>query len=169
VKDGYGSSHGSGSLVSPSLVLTNNHVVCDRKSDDSVEVWFPDGTIVDGKVIKTDKINDIAAIRIACSLKPYILLSGKTLQISETLTLHGYAGKYNYRSDTGVIGQFESPTRAGPNNFLRLDGAEARDGDSGGPLTLQDGTLGGVLFGSSGGRTSGVRISVVRKFVESLQ
>lgn len=167
VKDGYGSSHGSGSLVSPSLVLTNWHVVKDRKSD-SVNVWFPDGSNVSGKVIKTDKTNDIAAIRIQSSLRPYITLSDIDLKIGDTLTLHGYAGKHNYRSATGVVGQFESPTRAGPNNFLRLDGVEARGGDSGGPLTCDDGTLGGVLFGSSGGRTSGVRISTVRKFVDEV-
>lgn len=165
VKDAYGSSHGSGSLVSPSLVLTNNHVVKDRQSN-TVKVWFPNGDIVDGQVIKVDRINDIAAIRIASSLRPYIKL-GSNLQIGETLTLHGYAGKQTYRSDTGVVSKFESPTRAGPNTFVLVQGATARNGDSGGPLVKSDGTLGGVLFGSTR-NTSGVRISCVRKFINEV-
>jgi len=124
VKDTYGSSHGSGSLVSPSLVLTNHHVVKERKSS-AVKVWFPNGEVVDGKVIKVDQINDLAAIRVASSLRPYIKL-GSNLRIGETLTLHGYAGKQKYRSDTGVVSKFESPTRNGPNTFVLVHGATAR-------------------------------------------
>lgn len=165
VTDKYGSSHGSGVLVSPSLVLTNNHVVCDRKNDESVKVWFPSGETVGGVVIRTDKVNDLAAIRVPSSLKPFISLRSENLQIGEQLTFHGYAGKHKYRCTTGVLTRFESPRRIGLNTFLYAKGASSRDGDSGGPITREDGTLGGVLFGPS----TGVRLKKVREFINLIE
>lgn len=159
-------SWGSGSLVSPSLVITNNHVVRDRKNDDSVTVYFPNGDEVAGKVIKTDKTLDLAAIRVPSSLKPYVLLRSAPLRMGETLTIHGYGD--GYQSASGVIEMFPGPVR-GSEEYVRITGAASTDGDSGGPMVCENGELGGVLFGSSGNTTTGIRLRAVRKFIESVK
>ena len=46
--------------------------------------------------------------------------------------------------------------------------AVARNGDSGGPIFAQDGTLAGVLFGFISGTTNGSHVGRVRSFLRPL-
>jgi hypothetical protein len=156
-QDRDGMSLGSGTLVyvtdKHGLVLTNWHVVRDAVG--SVDVIFPDGFRSAGTVIKVDNTWDLAAVGIwRPNVEPVSLAMSAPLA-GEPLTIAGY-GSGNYRAATGRRGShLVSPGTNQPPELLEIIGAEARQGDSGGPIFNQQGQMAGVLFGAANGQTIG--------------
>ncbi|MEK6249357.1 MAG: serine protease [Planctomycetales bacterium] len=158
-------SLGSGTLVYVSgkhgMVITNWHVVRDAKGP--VEVVFPDGFRSRGTVMKLDKAWDLAAIGIWRPLIQPVKLSVKAPQVGEVLTIAGY-GSGRYRSATGRCTQYVSPGSQYPSEMIEMS-AEARQGDSGGPIFNSKGELAGVLLGANTGHTVGSYCGRVDSFM----
>ena len=152
-KDGV--SYGSGTLVDCrgqfGLVVTNWHVVRDAAGHITVE--FPDGFKSAAQVAKTDKDWDLAALSISRPSTKPVPVSAAAPQPGETLSIAGY-GSGDYRVASGQCTQYLAPGVDLPYEMVELS-AEARQGDSGGPIFNQQGELAGVLFGSGPGYTSG--------------
>lgn len=155
-------SAGTGTLVRPDLIVTNNHVVQDRAG--KIRVLFPDWSVYIATVVKTDKLWDLAALKIKPVLIPPIEL-GKYPKKNEILTVGGYGSGWYETSKGKVVGYYKPDSRS-PSDIVMVD-AKVRNGDSGGPI-LKDGKLVGVLFGSSDG-TYGVNIERVRKFLKGIK
>jgi hypothetical protein len=166
--DGSGTSLGSGVLVDTNalqaLVLTNWHVVRDSRSP--VLVQFPDGFQSAGTVLRVDPVWDLAAIVIWKPDVEPVSLADHAAAIGEPLTIAGY-GRGPYREVSGGCTQYLSPGHGQPMELVELV-ADARQGDSGGPIFNAQGELAGVLFGESGGRTIGASSPRVRAFLAAV-
>lgn len=148
-------SLGSGTLVRVTddygLVITNWHVV--RRAKGAVEVIFPDGFRSGGTVMKLDNAWDLAAIGIWRPPSEPVKISGTAPQPGESLTIAGYGGG-EYRAAVGRCTQYVAPGKHHPFEMVELS-AEARQGDSGGPIFNARGELAGVLLGAKKGHTVG--------------
>jgi Trypsin-like peptidase domain len=156
---------GSGTLVGVNskhgLVITNWHVV--RDGTGLVEVVFPDGFRSHAKPLKVDSDWDLAALVIwRPNVEPVKIATHPPRQ-GDLLTIHGY-GRGQYRIATGHCTNYFSPRIDFPHEMVELD-AEARQGDSGGPIFNQSGELAGVLFGAGQGTTLGSFAPRVRYFL----
>lgn len=152
-KDGI--SFGSGTLIDArgqfGLIVSNWHVVRDAAGPITVE--FPDGFKSAAQVIKTDKDWDLAALSIARPPVAPLPISPHAPQPGDALTIAGY-GSGQWRMAAGRCTQYLAPGVEFPHEMVELT-AEARQGDSGGPILNDRGELAGVLFGSGPGYTSG--------------
>ena len=163
-----GASLGSGTLVAVNerhgLVITNWHVV--REGNGQVTVVFPDGFHSGATVLKADRDWDLAALAIWRPHVGPVRLADSVPKPGEPLTIAGY-GSGKFRMAAGRCTQYVSPGRSLPFEMLELS-AQARQGDSGGPILNQRGELAGVLFGASWGRTAGSHSGRVQKFLASI-
>jgi len=157
-----GMSMGTGTLVRPDLVITNNHVVRDR--DGVIRVLFPDWTVVTAKVVKTDKKWDLAALKIE-PVKIPPMKFGKHPKVGDMVTVGGYGSGWYERHD-GKIKDFYKPDSNSSGDIINVD-AMVRNGDSGGAI-ISNGKLVGVLFGCSDG-TYGTDVGQVKRFLEGVK
>jgi hypothetical protein len=148
-------SYGSGTLVDArgqfGLVVTNWHVVRDAAG--AITVEFPGGFKSPAQVVKTDKDWDLAALSIYRPAATPLPVTATAPQPGEWLTIAGYGGG-DWRTATGKCTQYLAPGVDFPHEMVELS-AEARQGDSGGPILNRRGEIAGVLFGSGPGYTSG--------------
>lgn len=160
-------SQGSGTLINVrsqrGLIITNWHVI--RDATGPIIVTFPDGFRSAATVLKVDHDWDLAALLIWRPRAEPIAISMAAPRPGDSLTIAGY-GAGNYRAVTGVCTQYVAPGRRMPYEMVEVS-AEARQGDSGGPILNDRGELAGVLFGAGGGTTSGSFCGRVRWFLES--
>lgn len=161
-KDG-NMSMGTGTLVRPDLVITNNHVVRDRGG--TIRVLFPDWSVCEATVVKTDKRWDLAALKIE-SVKIPPMKFGKHPKVGDVVTVGGYGSGW-FESNSGKIKAFYKPDGKSPGDVVNVN-AMVRNGDSGGPI-ISNGKLVGVLFGCSDDGTYGADIGQVRKFLEGMK
>lgn len=165
VPEADGVSYGSGSLIDVregvGLVITNWHVVAEATGQ--ITVLFPDGFQSPGRVLRTDKDWDLAAVAIWKPLAQPIPLSASAPKPGEPLAIAGY-GSGQYRLAVGRCTQYLAPSERLPYEMVELS-AEARQGDSGGPILNQRGEIAGVLFGAAKGTTSGSFCGRVRQFL----
>ena len=161
-------SQGSGTLVAVNqqhgLVVTNWHVVRDAQGP--IVVTFPDGFQSAATVMTTDENWDLAALLIWKPKVAPIPIARQMPRPGELLTIAGY-GAGTYRAATGRCTQYVAPGVEFPYEMVELS-AEARQGDSGGPILNERGELAGVLFGAAGGTTSGSYCGRVRKFLAAI-
>ncbi|MCH2124937.1 MAG: serine protease [Pirellulaceae bacterium] len=159
-------SKGSGTLVEVrdrhGFVVTNWHVVRDAKK--SVRVFFADGFQSAAQVIHTDANWDLAALAIwRPTVKP-VTIASRAPHPGDLLTIAGY-GEDSYQTRSGKCTQYVSPGINMPYEMVEVS-VQARQGDSGGPIFNRQGELAGVLFGASGGRTSGSYAGRVQSFLQ---
>ncbi len=165
-----GASFGTGSLIDirgdHALVVTNWHVVRDANPN-SIFVFFADGFQTAATVVKADRDWDLAALSIR---KPPtatpIAISRTAPRAGDWLCIAGY-GSGDYRAAAGRCTQYVSPATNLPYEMVEL-AAEARQGDSGGPIFNEQGELAGVLFGSGQGTTSGSFAGRVLNFLQGV-
>jgi hypothetical protein len=161
-------AYGSGTLVDVrdqyGLVITNWHVVSD--SHGNVEVVFPRGFRSQARPLKVDSDWDLAALVIWRPPISPVKLAAQPPRPGEHLTIHGY-GQGQYRIATGRCTNYYAPRPNYPLEMVELD-AEARQGDSGGPIFNQRGELAGVLFGAGQGTTLGSFAPRVSTFLATL-
>ncbi|MBI2477089.1 MAG: trypsin-like peptidase domain-containing protein [Planctomycetia bacterium] len=162
-----GLSQGSGTLVEVrnqhGLVITNWHVIRDAKGP--IVATFPDGFRSAATVLKVDQDWDLAALLIWRPNATPVSISMTAPRPGDPLTIAGY-GAGEYRAVSGRCTQYVAPGRNMPYEMVEVS-AEARQGDSGGPILNESGELAGVLFGAGGGTTSGSFCGRVRRFLES--
>lgn len=168
VKERDGESMGSGSLIDIrdpfGLVITNWHVIRDAAGD--ITVVFPDGFKSAARIVKADRDWDLAALSIwRPPVKP-LPIATVAPQPGDVLSIAGY-GSGDYRHVTGRCTQYQAPSEKHPFEIVELS-AEARQGDSGGPIFNEQGELAGVLFGSSNGTTSGSYAGRIQEFLGTL-
>jgi serine protease Do len=165
-KDGI--SYGSGTLIDArgqfGLVVSNWHVVRDAAGQITVE--FPDGFKSPAQVVKTDKDWDLAALSIYRPHAAPVPVTASAPQPGDPLTIAGYGGG-DWRIASGTCTQYLAPGVEFPHEMVELS-AQARQGDSGGPILNQRGELAGVLFGSGPGYTSGSYGGRVLKFLATV-
>ncbi|MGE0757453.1 MAG: trypsin-like peptidase domain-containing protein [Pirellulaceae bacterium] len=168
VEEKHAQAHGSGSYIAArerhGLVITNWHVV--REAAGKIEAVFPDGFRSAATVIKTDRDWDLAALLIWRAQTEPLAISTIAPQPGDALTIAGY-GPGDYRSALGKCTQYVAPSTKHPYEIVEVS-AEARQGDSGGPILNDRGELAGVLFGASRGSTSGSYCGRVRQFLASI-
>ena len=163
-------SMGSGVLVTNDQVVTNNHVIEDRRrGNNSVSVRFADGHRSWATIEHVNKSWDLALLRISphATIEPVPV--GDMPQAGDTLTIHGLGTDYEYKAQTGrMSATFYSPQRNSEDGWFEITGVAARSGDSGGPVTNAQGEWVGTLFGSGdsaefGVYTIGSHIETIRR------
>jgi hypothetical protein len=145
-------------------VISNWHVVRDASGPITVE--FPDGFKSPAEVVKTDKDWDLAALSIYRPRIAPVPITANAPQPGDPLTIAGY-GSGDWRMTSGRCTQYLAPGVEFPYEMVELS-AEARQGDSGGPILNDRGELAGVLFGSGPGYTSGSYGGRVLKFLATV-
>lgn len=138
-----GMGHGSGVFVSPSLVLTNHHVV---EGHDSVMVRDPAGTVRRAEVIRRDGRRDVALLQVAepgAAVLPIRLdpppVVGEDVYVIGTPGLRGLAGTVTH----GIVSGFPRNDRGLTD--IQADAAVS-PGNSGGALVDGRGNLIGLTY-----------------------
>lgn len=160
--DRTGSSGGSGTFISSLMVVTANHVVADRKTNET-SVHFPNGEVIAGIVAGVDKRRDFAIVKLARNPQGVKPIECTTiLTVGSPLSSNGYGSKeQKYRQSWGVLtsAQFLSGCR-------KVRGAHSRSGDSGGPVIDEHGRFVGPLWGCIDNETYFVPYAIVLKFIK---
>lgn len=161
-------SYGSGTLVDVhgryGLVVTNWHVIKDASG--APTVLFPDYFQSLAHVVKVDRTWDLAALVVWRPTAEPAPLARHAPQPGETLFIAGY-GQGLYQQTPGRCTKYWMPAEGYPKEMVELT-ADARQGDSGGPIFNEHGELAGVLWGAGGGTTMGSYCGRVRQFLASV-
>lgn len=156
-------SAGSGAYLGQQLIVTAAHVVKDRQSR-TVEILFPSWEVIKGDVVHTDKEHDLAFIKLENdprTTKPLVFSRmGFERESKAELSVNGY-GYGIFKQSWGTL----SPKRWGSGGYKwnSVDGAQARSGDSGGPILDASGWYAGTLWGSVEGSTYFTPVTIVLK------
>jgi 2-alkenal reductase len=135
-------------------VITNFHVI-DQAT--SIEVDFPNGYKVSGKVIGTDTDSDIAVIQLqnaaADQLHPLTLGDSSKVQVGQAVVAIGNPFGYSGTMTSGIISglgrtldsirQAPSGNQYSAGDIIQTDAA-INPGNSGGPLLTTDGEVIGI-------------------------
>lgn len=169
VPDAQSTAWGSGTVVEANgqsaLVLTNYHVIADNPK--GATCIFPDGSEFAGKFIGWNRAHDVAALLIRSPGVTAPQWSDDKQAAGEKLTIGGFGGSGQYRAATGSITR-PYLSADGKASWLEIEGAQARQGDSGGGVFDSQGRFAGVLWGASDGTTMFVRLTTVREFVNGI-
>lgn len=151
-----GAGLGSGFVIDKEgHIITNYHVVRDA---DDLEIAFPSGNKIRGKVLGTDSDSDIAVIKVDApseQLHPLPLGDSNQVKVGQIVVAIGNPLGYDGTMTTGVISSLgrtlESLHEApGGNYFTAGDiiqtDAAINPGNSGGPLLNLNGEVIGVNF-----------------------
>jgi uncharacterized membrane protein required for colicin V production len=151
-----GTQLGSGWVAAPDIVITNAHVVAGSREAIQIQQQGSSGSL-EGTVVLYDSDTDIAAVRVSG-------LSGPVLELETTdqdrgtpgATL-GYPGEREgelvahraaVQSRYDAVGRDIYGQSAVTREIYELRSV-VRQGDSGGPFVLPDGTVAGVVFAAS--------------------
>jgi serine protease Do len=124
-------------------ILTNNHVV---EGADKITVTYHDGTEATAKVVGTDKLSDVAVIKVDnTSYPPLKVGDSDSLKVGDLVMAVGSPFELSQSVTNGIISATERNS-VGINDFesfLQTDAA-INPGNSGGPLVNMDGEVIGV-------------------------
>ena len=139
---------GSGVIISPDgYILTNNHVVEGAKD---IKVTLHDRRVLNGRVVGTDKLTDLAVVKVNASDLPAIAWGDSSkLQQGQTVLAFGSPfGSLRFSVTRGIVSginrsdPFREDARK-PGGFIQTDAA-INPGNSGGPLVNVHGELVGI-------------------------
>jgi serine protease Do len=139
---------GSGIIISPDgYIVTNNHVVDGAVN---VKVTLNDRRVMDAKVIGTDKLTDLAVIKIDGRDLPY-LQWGDSSTLKPGQTVLAFGSPFGYFQDSVTRGIVSAVNRQNPysddarkpGGFIQTDAA-INPGNSGGALVNAHGELVGI-------------------------
>ncbi|HEX7068513.1 MAG TPA: MarP family serine protease [Candidatus Limnocylindria bacterium] len=148
---GAGLSVGSGFFVSRTHVVTNAHVVAGS-TDTTVTIG---GTVHNATVVAYDSAGDLALLYVPGASAPPLTLSTEAPVRGTTAAALGYPGGGPLTvTAAGVTATHDifGPDIYGAGQYSRNVvelRAEIRRGNSGGPLVIAPGVVGGVVFGAS--------------------
>jgi serine protease Do len=139
---------GSGVIISPDgYIVTNNHVV---NGATQIRVTLHDRRILTAKVVGTDKLTDLAVIKIDAGNLPNIGWGDSTeLKPGQTVLAFGSPfGYFQFSVTRGIISALDRPNpdrsdARKPGGFIQTDAA-INPGNSGGPLVDAHGQLIGI-------------------------
>ena len=139
---------GSGVIISPDgYIVTNNHVVDGATQ---IRVTLNDRRQLTAKVVGTDKLTDLAVIKVNASDLPTIAWGDSTgLKPGQTVLAFGSPfGYFQFSVTRGIISAVNRPNPYSdnarkPGGFIQTDAA-INPGNSGGPLVDARGELVGI-------------------------
>ena len=165
---------GSGVIISPDgYIVTNNHVVDGAVN---VKVVLHDRRVMDAKVIGTDKLTDLAVIKINGQNLPFINWGdSSTLKPGETVLAFG--SPFGYFQDSVTRGIVSAVNRQNPysddarkpGGYIQTDAA-INPGNSGGALVNSHGELVGIntFIISNSGSFAGAGFAIPSQLAESV-
>ncbi len=139
---------GSGVIISPDgYILTNNHVVEGAKD---IKVTLHDRRVLNGRVVGTDKLTDLAVVKVSAADLPAIAWgdSAKLEQGQTVLAFGSPFGSLRFSVTRGIVSAvnradpFRDDARK-PGGYIQTDAA-INPGNSGGPLVDVRGQLVGI-------------------------
>jgi serine protease Do len=139
---------GSGVIVSPDgYIVTNNHVVDGATQ---IRVTLNDRRVLPAKVIGTDKLTDLAVIKVDTRDLPTVSWGDSTkLQPGQTVLAFGSPfGYFQFSVTRGIVSALNRPNPYSddarkPGGYIQTDAA-INPGNSGGPLVNAHGELVGI-------------------------
>jgi serine protease Do len=169
---------GSGVIISPDgYIITNNHVVDGAME---VRVTLHDRRTFPAKVIGTDKLTDLAVVKIDAKNLPTIAWGDSTKLIpgQSVLAIGNPFGYFRFSITRGIVSAVDRPNPYSddarkPGDFIQTDAA-INPGNSGGPLVNAHGELVGINTflisntGSFSGAGFAIPTQTVHPVVESL-
>jgi Trypsin-like peptidase domain len=142
------SGSGTGFIISETgLILTNKHVV---SGDKSATVTLYDGTKIEAKILKKDKVADIALLKIDVSsskMKALPVCYAQYPSVGEEVVVIGNPLSLNTTVTRGIV----SGLRQDENQSLIQTDAPVNPGNSGGPLLNQRGEVLGIVSAKMSG------------------
>ena len=165
---------GSGFIVSSDgLILTNAHVL---EGADRVTVTLKDGRTIEGTVMGTDRLTDLAVVKVAEEGLPAVRFgNSESLQIGEWAIAIGNPLGLDNTVTTGIIsatGRNSAQIGAGDKriDFIQTDAA-INPGNSGGPLLNAQGEVIGIntaIIKNAQGLGFAIPINSARDIAEQL-
>ena len=165
---------GSGFIISnDGKIITNAHVV---EGADKVTVTLKDGRTIDGKVLGSDPLTDVAVVQVETSNLPTVKLGNSdSLQVGEWAIAIGNPLGLDNTVTTGIISAKErNSSQIGASDkrvdFLQTDAA-INPGNSGGPLLNDRGEVIGVntaIIQNAQGLGFAIPIKTAQKIAEQL-
>ena len=164
---------GSGVILSPDgYIVTNNHVV---EGAVNIKVTLNDRRILPARVIGTDKLTDIAVIKVDATNLPTIAWGDSTqLHPGQTVLAFGSPfGSLQFSVTRGIISAINRPNTFSndartPSDLIQTDAA-VNPGNSGGALVNAHGELIGINNGilTSSGSFAGASFAIPSQIVRS--
>jgi serine protease Do len=139
---------GSGVIISPDgYIVTNNHVVDGATQ---IRVTLNDRRVLSAKVVGTDKLTDLAVIKVNANDLPSIAWGNSAnLKPGQTVLAFGSPfGYFQFSVTRGIVSAVNRPNPYAddarkPGGFIQTDAA-INPGNSGGPLVDSRGELVGI-------------------------
>lgn len=162
--------HGSGfAITEDGYILTNYHVIAGKTQDkqSSIKVILSNGITVDAEIVRFNRAQDVALLKVAYTFEKAFLLSDtKSFKnLSEVYTIG--APKSIELGQSVSIGLISNERITNNNNLLQLN-ININGGNSGGPLFEKNGTLQGVIQSKLVGKdTEGVGFAIPSYLVSS--
>ena len=161
---------GSGFIVSKDgQIVTNNHVV---EGADSVKVKLSDGRSFDATVVGSDRMTDIALLKIEADVElPAVKFgSSDAMRVGDEVVAMGNPFGLGGTVTTGIVSAKSRNINSGPYDDFIQTGAAINRGNSGGPLFNNAGEVIGVNTAilSPGGGSVGIGFSVPSDLVQKI-
>jgi serine protease Do len=168
---------GSGVIISPDgYIVTNNHVV-DGATE--VRVTLHDRRVLKAKVIGTDKLTDLAVVKVNATDLPSIAWGDSSkLEPGQTVLAFGSPfGYFQFSVTRGIVSAVNrqnpySDDARKPGGYIQTDAA-INPGNSGGPLVNAHGELIGINTwivsggGANGGSFAGAGFAIPSQIVHA--
>jgi serine protease Do len=164
---------GSGVIISPDgYIVTNNHVVDGATQ---IKVTLHDRRVLTGKVVGTDKLTDLAVVKVNATNLPTISWGDSTkLEPGQTVLAFGSPfGYFQFSVTRGIVSAVnrENPYRTDarkPGGYIQTDAA-INPGNSGGPLVDAHGQLVGIntFIISDNGSFAGAGFAIPSQMVQA--
>ena len=158
---------GTGFYVRDELIMTNAHVVGDKKY---MTIRNKEGESFIGQVLKKDLGSDLAVLTTKLSGKPLELKPGCKIKRGEDVTTIGHPKGFEYSLTKGIVSSVRSMhliPGASRVRYIQID-APLNPGNSGGPLMDSNGYVIGVnTWGYEGNSLNfSIHCSEIKRFIE---
>ncbi len=165
---------GSGVIVSADgYIVTNNHVVEGAKD---IKVTLSDRRVLNGKVVGTDKLTDVAVVKVNAKDLPAVSWGDSNkLQPGQTVLAFGSPfGYFRFSVTRGIVSAInrDNPYKTDarqPGGYIQTDAA-INPGNSGGPLVNAHGELVGIntFIISNNGAFAGAGFAIPAQMVHAV-
>jgi serine protease Do len=165
---------GSGVIISPDgYIVTNNHVIDGATQ---IKVTLNDRRVLTGKLVGTDKLTDIAVVKVDAHNLPSIAWGDSAkLHPGQTVLAFGSPfGSLQFSVTRGIVSAVNRPNNfsdnaRAPGGLIQTDAA-INPGNSGGPLVNAHGELVGINNGimTSSGSFAGAGFAIPSQLVRSV-
>ncbi len=164
---------GSGIIISPDgYIVTNNHVV---EGATQIRVTLNDRRVLNAKVVGTDKLTDLAVLKVNATDLPTVAWGDSTkLEPGQTVLAFGSPfGYFQFSVTRGIVSAVNRPNPYSddarkPGGFIQTDAA-INPGNSGGPLVDAHGELVGIntFIISNSGSFAGAGFAIPSQIVKA--